>query len=262
MYNLTENMNNNLINLDDLENNPTPRVPVCLCLDTSGSMGRIVRGEIQNTGRTVFKDGQNWNIVTGGVSAIEDLNEGINEFFDAIRSDEVAAYSTEVCVITFGGNKAEIISPFATVDQLDTSFSLKAEGRTYMGEAVNMALDCLENRKEAYKKKGIDYFQPWLVIMTDGAPNGSPSELETAISRTQEMVNDRKLTVFPLGVGPDADMSTLAKFSPKRSPLKVRETKYKEFFEWLSQSVTTTSQSMPGEKQKLDVEGIQGWGEL
>ena len=125
-----------------------------------------------------------------------------------------------------------------------------------------MALDCLENRKEAYKKKGIDYFQPWLVIMTDGAPNGSPSELKTAITRTQEMVNDRKLTVFPLGVGPDADMSTLAKFSPKRSPLKVRETKYKEFFEWLSQSVVTTSQSMPDETQKLDVEGIQGWGEL
>ena len=57
-------------------------------------------------------------------------------------------------------------------------------------------------------------------------------------------------------------MSTLAKFSPKRSPLKIKETKYKEFFEWLSQSVVTTSQSMPGEAQTLDVAGIQGWGEL
>ena len=225
-------------------------------------MGRIVRGETKSTGKTVYNDGQMWNIVTGGISAINDLNDGLNQFFEAIRTDEVAVYSAEICVITFGGKKAEVISNFATVDQIDTSFSLVADGDTYMGEAVNMALDRLEKRKQAYKDKGIDYFQPWLVIMTDGTPNGSKSELETAISRVQKMVNERKLTVFPLGVGPEADMSTLAKFSPKRSPLKIKETKYKEFFEWLSQSVVTTSQSMPGETQTLDVAGIQGWGEL
>jgi len=255
-------MSNNIVDLNDLENNPTPRVPVCLCLDTSGSMGRIVRGETQSTGKTIYSDGKTWNIVTGGVSAINDLNDGLNQFFEAIRTDEVAVYSAEICVITFGGKKAEVISNFATVDQIDTSFSLVADGDTYMGEAVNMALDRLEKRKQAYKDKGIDYFQPWLVIMTDGTPNGSKSELETAITRVQKMVNERKLTVFPLGVGPEADMSTLAKFSPKRSPLKIKETKYKEFFEWLSQSVVTTSQSMPGETQTLDVAGIQGWGEL
>ena len=31
-------MNNNLLRKEDLVNNPTTRVPVCLCLDTSGSM--------------------------------------------------------------------------------------------------------------------------------------------------------------------------------------------------------------------------------
>ncbi len=255
-------MNSSIVNLSDLENNPTPRVPVCLCLDTSGSMGRIVRGETKSTGQKIYKDGQMWNVVTGGVSAISDLNDGINEFFEAIRSDEVAVYSAEICVITFGGKKAEIKSPFATVDQQDSKFSLVAEGDTYMGEAINLALDCLEKRKQAYKDKGIDYFQPWLVLMTDGTPNGSQQELDTAITRVQKMVKERKLTVFPLGVGPDADMSVLSKLSPKRSPLKIKETKYKEFFEWLSQSVVTTSQSMPGETQTLDVAGIQGWGEL
>ena len=117
-------MNSNIVDLNDLENNPTPRVPVCLCLDTSGSMGRIVRGEVQDTGKTIYKDGQTWNVVTGGVSAIDDLTEGINQFFEAIRSDEVAIYSAEICVITFGGTKAELISPFETVDQKEESFSL------------------------------------------------------------------------------------------------------------------------------------------
>lgn len=33
-------MRDNLLRLEDLVNNPTARVPVCLCLDTSGSMGK------------------------------------------------------------------------------------------------------------------------------------------------------------------------------------------------------------------------------
>ncbi len=255
-------MNNSILHLDDLVNNPTPRVPVCLCLDTSGSMGRVVRGETQDTGRKIFKDGKEWNIVTGGVSAIDDLNEGINQFFEAIKTDEVAVYSAEICIITFGGDKAQVVSDFTTVDKQTENIELYAEGDTYMGEAVNLALDRLEKRKQEYKDKGVDYFQPWLVIMTDGTPNGSASELETAISRTQKLVNERKLSVFPLGVGPEADMSVLGKFSPRRSALKIRETKYKEFFEWLSQSVVTTSMSMPGESQTLDEKGILGWSEL
>jgi len=255
-------MSNFLIDLNDLENNPTTRVPVCLCLDTSGSMSRVVRGNVENTGETCFVDGKTWNVVKGGITAIKDLNDGVHSFFDAILSDEVAMYSAEVCIITFGGNGPKVISDFKTADQQDLSFSLSANGDTYLGEAVNMALDKLEKRKEEYRNKGVDYFQPWLVIITDGEPNGSPAELEKAITRTQNMVNNRKLTLFPLGVGPEADMSTLAKFSPKRTPIKIKETKYNEFFEWLSQSVVSTSQSMPGEKIKLDISKMEGWGEL
>ena len=242
--------------------NPVPRVPICMCLDTSGSMGRIVRGETRSTGRTMYKDGKTWNIVEGGISAINDLNDGINDFFEAIREDEVAVFSAEICMITFGGQGAKIISPFATVDKQNKAFDLVADGYTYMGEAVNMALDCLEKRKEQYKEIGVDYYQPWLVLMTDGTPNGSEIELNRAIERTRKMVNEGKLTIFPMGIGPEADMSVLASFSPIRTPLKIRETKYKEFFEWLSQSVIATSQSMPGENLSLDTSGIKGWGEL
>lgn len=255
-------MNNELLNLDDLVNNPTPRVPICLCLDTSGSMGRVVRGEVQNTGKSIYRDGQTWNVVTGGITAIDDLNEGVNQFFKDIRTDEVAVFSAEICIITFGGQGAKLVSDFATVDKQNDALQLTAEGDTYLGEAVNMALDHLEKRKQEYKDKGVDYFQPWLVLMTDGTPNGSQTELESAILRVRKMIYDRKLTIFPLGVGPEADMRILEKFSPLRTPLKVRETKYKEFFTWLSQSVVTTSQSMPGEKQLLDTDGILGWKEL
>lgn len=255
-------MNENLLRLEDLVNNPTPRVPVCLCLDTSGSMGRVIGGEVIETGKSEFSDGKMWNIVEGGVSAIDELKEGVNLFYDAIRKDEVAMFSAEICIITFGGNSPRLVEDFSNIERQPNLPQLIADGDTPMGEAVNLALDRLEIRKQEYKDKGVDYFQPWLVLMTDGAPNGSPQELERSVVRTQELVNSKKLTVFPIGIGDEADMEALGKFSPKRVPLKLKGVNFKEFFQWLSQSVSRTSQSMPGENTILDLEGIKGWAEL
>ena len=252
-----------LLRLQDLVNNPTTRVPVCLCLDTSGSMSRVVGGETQKTGQQVYKDGQMWNVVTGGVSAIEELTEGIRAFYQALCSDEVAQYAAEVCIVTFGGAAPQLIRDFATIDRQPEPPWLTADGDTPMGEAVNLALDCLEKRKREYQERGVDYYQPWLVLMTDGAPAGSSlAELERAIQRTAGMVRDRKLTIFPIGVGEEADMETLARFSPQRTPLRLKGMRFQEFFQWLSQSVAKTSMSMPGETIQLDLEGVKGWGEL
>ena len=57
-------------------------------------------------------------------------------------------------------------------------------------------------------------------------------------------------------------MSTLAMFSKKRPPLRLQGLNFKQFFEWLSKSVVRVSQSRPGEKVNLDLEGIKGWAEL
>lgn len=227
--------NNMLLRKEDLVNNPTARIPVCLCLDTSGSMYG---------------------------TPIDELNEGVRLFYDAIREDETALYSAEVSIVTFGGSVAQCIVDFASLEVQPNVPTLSADGMTPMGEAVNMGLDLLEQRKEEYKARGVDYYQPWLVLMTDGAPNGDSAELSRAINRTVELVNQKKLTVFPIGIGPEADMGVLAQFSPKRPPLKLQGLKFREFFAWLSKSVSKTSQSTPGESVKLDLDGIKDWGEL
>lgn len=252
--------NNMLLRIEDLINNPTPRVPICLCLDTSGSMG-AVEGDCVETGETVYEDGRTWNIVTEGTSRIDELQKGVEAFYEAIREDEMAVYSAEICIVTFD-NKATCLVDFANIERQENVPELHPIGNTAMGEGVNLALDLLERRKQEYKDKGVDYYQPWLVLMTDGEPNGNDGELTRAINRTVEMVNQKKLTVFPIGIGSEADMSTLNKFSPKRPALKLQGLKFQEFFAWLSKSVSKTSQSTPGETVKLDLDGIKGWGEL
>ena len=226
--------NNLLLRLEDLVNNPTARVPVCLCLDTSGSM-----------------DG----------APIRELNEGVKLFYDEVRNDENARYAAEISIVTFGGI-AKCIEDFANIDRQLNIPILNADGMTPMGEGVNLALDLLEKRKQEYKDAGVDYYQPWLVLMTDGEPNGDSSELSRAINRTVELVRNKKLTVFPIGIGDSADMNILKQFSPNRQPLRLQGLKFKEFFGWLSKSMSKTSQSTPGETIPLDVDGIKGWGEL
>lgn len=222
-----------LVEMEDLFENPTPRVPVALCLDCSGSM----MGE-----------------------PVRELNEGVKTFYQAINDDEIARFSAEICIVTFG--PASLEADFATLDTRPQPPVLTASGNTPMGEAVQLALDSLEERKAAYRASGVDYYQPWLVLMTDGKPNGNNFVLQQQITRVADMVERKKLTVFPIGIGSDADMNVLAKFSPGRSPLRLQGLKFSDFFSWLSKSVSRVSQSTPGDKVTLDVDGIRGWAEL
>ncbi len=219
-----------VFSVEEFANNPAPRLPVALVLDTSGSM----EGE-----------------------PIRELNEALRVFINEIYNDEIARYSAEVCIITFGGI-VRLIQDFATVDRVVLT-ELKADGETPMGAAVLFALRRLEQRKNLYKELGIDYYQPWLVLMTDGMPTDSITE---ASARVQELLAQKKLVVFPIAIGPDASISVLEKFTtPNRRPLRMKEHSFKEFFVWLSRSISNASRSNPGEKFSL-ADGLEGWAKI
>jgi len=213
-------MDDLLISTQELTENPTARVPICLVLDTSGSM-------------------------TG--APIEELNNGVKYFMEAIRKDDIASAAAEMALVTFGSTVQKVLD-FGSIHRQAVP-TLTAGGRTPMGAAVNLALDMLEARKQLYSASGVDYYQPWIVLMTDGMPT---DDVEQAAARACQLINNRKLTIFPIGIGPDADMEFLKKFSPKRPPLRLKGLNFVAFFEWLSKSVSSTSQSMPGEKVTLE----------
>src|SRR5438105_3117467 len=104
-------MSNELVlRREELVNNPTARVPICLCLDTSGSM----EGE-----------------------PIRELNQGVSLFFEAISGDEIARYAAEIAVIAFG-DEAKKLLDFDSISRQRVPV-LSASGSTPMGAAVNLA---------------------------------------------------------------------------------------------------------------------------
>ena len=68
------NYNAMLSGLRDLVDNPTPRVPVLLCLDTSGSMMG---------------------------APIHELNLGVQQYMAEMKSDDLTRCSAETAVVSF-----------------------------------------------------------------------------------------------------------------------------------------------------------------
>jgi uncharacterized protein YegL len=219
-----------LLRQEELVENPTARIPICLVLDVSYSMAG---------------------------DPIKELERGVETFFYAIREDEVAQYSAEISIVTFGGTVEKELDFFSI--QRQEPPSLSAHGSTPMGAGVSLALELLESRKSEYQNAGIDYYQPWMVLMTDGHPT---DDISNAVSQVEQLVEQKKLTVFPIAIGDDVGMEDLARLGGGRKALRLKGLNFKEFFVWLSQSVSRVSQSTPGEKIELDTSTLDTWASI
>ena len=175
---------------EDLFENPAQRVPICLCLDTSGSMNIIEGGTYHATGETIYRDGHTFSVATGGKTRLMELQKGIELFYESVSSDVNARDSAELSIVTFD-DTAKCLTEFSNINPHMEVPQLTTGDNTCLGEGVLLALDNLEARKKEYQNAGVDYYQPWLVLMTDGAPNGSnPQKLKEAMRRASCMVNN------------------------------------------------------------------------
>ncbi|QZZ21627.1 VWA domain-containing protein [Leptothermofonsia sichuanensis E412] len=214
------------VGLPEFVENPENRCPVVLLLDTSTSMS-----------------GQ----------PIQELSRGVGVFKEDVQRDTKAALSVEVAIVTFG--PVQLLQDFVTIDQM-TPPVLEANGYTPMGEAIEYAIDLLEGRKEVYKTNGIQYYRPWIFMITDGAPTDS---WHNAAQRVRLGEADRKFCFFAVGVE-GADLETLSKIaSPNRPPAKLNGLDFQSLFVWLSTSMKRVSSGKVGEAIALPP---VGWAEI
>ena len=206
--------------------NPEPRCPCVLLLDTSGSMG-----------------GQ----------PIDQLNAGLKQFQQELASDSLAAKRVEVAIVTFGPVRVQ--QDFVTADMFAAP-RLATEADTPMGAAILEALDLIKLRKQLYQANGIAYYRPWIFLITDGAPTDAWAAAAKAV---QEAEKAKAVAFFPVGVD-GADFNVLRQLSP-RVPIRLRGLAFRELFQWLSNSLSGVSKSKVGEALRLPPPdtGPKGW---
>ena len=200
----------------EFADNPEPRCPCVLLLDTSGSMSG---------------------------AKIAELNNGLRIFSEELRSDSMAAKRVEVAIVTFG--PVQTVQHFVTADVFQAP-TLVASGDTPMGAAVQNAILLVAERKATYKANGIGYYRPWLFLITDGAPTDDVSAATAAI---REGEASKSLMFYAVGVE-EANMNRLEQIT-LRQPLKLRGLSFRELFVWLSNSLGSISRSQPGDAVPL-----------
>ena len=201
--------------------NPEPRCPCVLLLDTSASM-------------------------TG--TPIQALNDGLEIFKDNLITDELAKKRVEVAIISFD-NQVKIVQDFITADQFENPI-LTAQGQTYMGTAIHKALDMIATRKSEYRNNGITYYRPWVFLVTDGEPQGeSEKVIKEAGDRIKQEEDSKHVAFFAVGVE-GANMDKLGEIV-QRTPLKLRGLNFREMFIWLSASMQQVSHSQVDEQVAL-----------
>lgn len=172
---------------------------------------------------------------------LDALNAGLHVFQTEIQDDVYAREHVDVALMTFGSN-IEVVQDWIIAKDLSVP-TLKANGSTPLAEAFVNAVDMCEKRKAHYIKDGIDYYRPWIIIISDGQPTSSPDVWKRAVNTATEVRDKKKAFVTCVAIdGCPTDKLKQLSASPEMT-CELSSHSFKEFFQWLSKSIGESSKS-------------------
>ena len=204
---------------------PEPRTLLQLLLDTSGSMA-----------------------FSGALKAVL---YALPEFREAILKHALTARKLGFAVLTFA-DRPEVLKTYGPVTEWEPPTELGGGNGTAMGTAILEALRLQDEHIEALAAQAITVQHSLMFLITDGYPNSEPRErFEEAIRLIEVKEKENRLSFFTVAVE-GADINTLKRLTPRRTPLKLGELKdFHNFVDWLWRSMVSVSMTQPGMRISL-----------
>lgn len=188
----------------------TRRLPIYLVLDTSGSM-----------------DG----------APINAVNQGLQVFQAALRSDPRALETAYVSLITFDSQATQVV-PLTDVGSFSPPV-LKASGTTAFGAALSLLDQCIA--REVVSNSTANHkgdWKPLVFVMTDGEPT---DEWESAAHN----LKGKGVNIIACAAGDGADEQMLKNLTP--TVIKLTDTNEQQvgaFFKWVTASAKQASEKL------------------
>lgn len=199
--------------------NKDQKCPVVLLLDTSGSMAG---------------------------TPIEELNKALVQIKEDILNDTMLSNRLELGIVAFDDD-ARVERPIDLISP-DTDLPiLNIGGVTNLVSGMNKAIELVTDRKNFYKSNGEQYYRPFIVLFTDGAPTNTADEIEELDQNIQKLSDEKRFIFLPFGVD-GADMQLLAKLAAQSADERLKNigtafamkdvSKFTEVFQFVSASIS------------------------
>jgi uncharacterized protein YegL len=199
--------------------NKDQKCPVVLLLDTSGSMAGM---------------------------PIEELNKALVQIKEDILNDTMLSNRLELGIVAFDDD-ARVERPIDLISP-DTDLPiLNIGGVTNLVSGMNKAIELVTDRKNFYKSNGEQYYRPFIVLFTDGAPTNTAEEIEELDQNIQKLSDEKRFIFLPFGVD-GADMHLLAKLAAQSADERLKNvgtafamkdvSKFTEVFQFVSASIS------------------------
>ncbi len=197
-------------------------LPVLLLIDNSGSMAN---------------------------EKINTVNLAIKEMIAEFSSIKNAKGKISIGAISFG-NTVEIVQPIDKIENVNIP-EFSASGKTWMGEAINMAIDMLEDKNQVPERA----YTPTIILLSDGLPSDCPGKMDSEnydfsewepLQRLHSSERLKKCPKLALGIGEGTNYNMLNAFinNSEVPVIKANDlSTITKFFQWVTYSISKRSVS-------------------
>lgn len=192
---------------------------------------------------------------------ITSVNLGIQNCIKALRTDPESMEKAHVCIITFS-EKAEIALPLTYLPEISTVPEFKVNSTTSMGDAIRLLNESLAKDLVPNDGEQQGDYKAFVVLFTDGRPTDKPV-LEEEVKK----LNRKKINYFIAATTSDSEevKKILTEVTGKEEnviylPASSPDV-YKQFFQWVTQSIGA-SMSRGNKSKAIDDNGGDDGGDV